>query len=407
LVSGSCGPSTRFREGSIRSVVGRSCGRSAGRDRRRRRWGGACPASRWTIGTFGEAGRGWVAFDRGVVGSCAVSGAIRRRGLLSRPRWAVIRPSRLTDSRFSHMYMCGGSSMFAKTNFGCRSREGRRFGFGSLSGPLLYSVTLAGEIVISGGARFCLGFGGIFAVRIFLGCPCGPRAAGEMAALAPVLWSLVALGLPGRCWVWRRRVGARRPAVHEVSVIEMALEALGEDPSVMRRIWIVDDSLPTAATRGGLVVLSRGLLGQPGLRPVLAHEFGHLHSVDGRLTDALERFGLWGDALRMPDDDPVGDGIAVALVWLALRILVAAAGARPMARALRPLWAMHWRGREYRADAYAASLGQASGLIDHLEGYAQVLDRPQAGFLLGDFEHPPVALRVSRLRRGLEASPTR
>jgi len=67
---------------------------------------------------------------------------------------------------------------------------------------------------------------------------------------------------------------------------------------------------------------------------------------------------------------------------------------------LSPLWAAHWRSREYAADAYAASLGQAEDLARHLADFEQPFDVPQPGLLIKAASHPPIALRIERLLEG-------
>jgi Zn-dependent protease with chaperone function len=191
-------------------------------------------------------------------------------------------------------------------------------------------------------------------------------------------------------------------------VVYEALVTLGEDPDDARalceRVWVFDSDLPGAAVRGRAWVVTRGLLDCDGLAAVLGHERAHLRAFDARLTEALERLGFWRDPLGLPEEalEP-GEGVAVILIWTVLRVLVALAGCRPTRWLLSPLWAMHWRACEYRADAHAASLGVGEDLIAHLEEFEQVLDRPQLGLLRGSYEHPPVALRISRLRKLLDA----
>jgi Zn-dependent protease with chaperone function len=61
--------------------------------------------------------------------------------------------------------------------------------------------------------------------------------------------------------------------------------------------YVLDDPLPSAAVRGTTVILSRGLLESASLAAVLAHELGHINSLDGHLTEALNRLALWDDPL--------------------------------------------------------------------------------------------------------------
>jgi Zn-dependent protease with chaperone function len=80
-----------------------------------------------------------------------------------------------------------------------------------------------------------------------------------------------------------------------------------------------------------------------------------------------------------------------------LRWTLRLAGGSVAQRLLSPLWAAHWRAREYAADAYAAALGQAEDLAGYLADQEQPFDAPQPGLLFNLGEHPPVALRIERL----------
>lgn len=150
------------------------------------------------------------------------------------------------------------------------------------------------------------------------------------------------------------------------------------------------------------MVLSRGLLETDSVAPVLAHELGHTGSLDGRLTEALDRLKLWGEPAKPADPrseaagQPIGEqrrGLFAGLIGLIFRL--AAGGCA--AALLAPLWAAYWRSREYAADAYAASLGQGEDLARHLADIELSLDFPRRRFPFDLAEHPPVALRIERL----------
>ena len=170
------------------------------------------------------------------------------------------------------------------------------------------------------------------------------------------------------------------------------------------RFFVLDDPLPAAAVRGRAVILSRGLLESESLAAVLAHELGHVDSLDSRLTEALNRLRLWGDPLApvpLEHDGSAGVGFdgdsRGRLSWGLMRWSLRLAGGSCAQSLLSPLWAAYWRSREYAADAYAASLGQAEDLARHLGDQELPFDAPQSGLLHNRFEHPPVALRVERL----------
>jgi len=67
-------------------------------------------------------------------------------------------------------------------------------------------------------------------------------------------------------------------------------------------------------------------------------------------------------------------------------------------RLTRPVWGHYWRRREYAADAHAAKLGQADELADFLETHALLHDHPIPYIWLTQHTHPPVELRIDRLR---------
>ena len=230
--------------------------------------------------------------------------------------------------------------------------------------------------------------------------------------LAPLAWSLLGLALPGHGWPWQRRLGARRPSAEEAMVVAEALEQLrSADPSLPQRLdyYVLDDPLPAATVRARTLILSRGLIESDSLAPVLAHELGHAETLDGRLTEALGRLAIWDDPLG-PQLTEGGEEVRVefeqpggGLLWGCARWALRLAGGGFTQRLLEPLWAAHWRAREYAADAHAAALGQAEDLARHLTDYELPFDAPQRRFLWNASQHPPVALRVQRLREGFAA----
>lgn len=269
----------------------------------------------------------------------------------------------------------------------------------------LYLLTLAGEVVLGAGVRWFLTYLGAVVLGAFV--PLGPGAEqlALLAALLPLTWSLLGLVLPGRGFVWTRRIGARCPSAEEAGLIDDAWELLrAVDPGLpeAQAVYLLDDPIPAGAARGRSVILTRGLLEIDAVAPVLAHELGHTTTLDGRLTEALDRLELWGGRPRPADPrteavgQPVGEerrGILTGLIHLILRL--AAGGCAT--RLLAPLWSAYWRSREYAADAYAASLGQGEDLARHLADFEQSFDFPRRRFPFDLAEHPPVALRIGRL----------
>ena len=178
-------------------------------------------------------------------------------------------------------------------------------------------------------------------------------------------------------------------------------------------MFAVDVEEHEAAVRGDVLMLSRGLL-QPGganLAAVLAHELGHTSSLDGRLTEALNRLLLWGDPVgpRRRSTIVAGDPVVVlafraASVFSGLvrgfwRLLLWLAGGGLSQLFHGPLWAAFWRRREYAADAFAEELGQGDEFARFLDSHALFFDVPVLFLWASDRAQPPVELRIDRLRR--------
>jgi heat shock protein HtpX len=276
------------------------------------------------------------------------------------------------------------------------------------TGLLLYLLTLAGEVMLGASVRWLLAYLGALALGAIVSLG---LAAGQLAwivALAPLAWSALGLVRPGSGWIWRRRLGARRPTAEEALAIEDACQILRSGNPGLREtgdVYVLDDPLPAAAARGCNVIFSRGLLETDSVPAVYAHELGHADSLDARLTEALDRLELWGDPLgparprcgveAPPVADEGSDGLLLGCARWALRL----AGGGCAEAVLRPLWCAYWRRREYAADAYAASLGQGEDLARYLTELELPFDPPQRRLLFNRAEHPPVAFRIERLRR--------
>lgn len=244
--------------------------------------------------------------------------------------------------------------------------------------------------------------------------------------LIPTLWSILALAAPfGSGWWWRQRSGGRKPSQREQLVYWDAtklLQAQTREPLPRPGSWFVlDTPTPDAAVRGETLMLSRGLLESDHLPAVLAHELGHLATPDGRLAAAINRLVLLSPRPSRgertdhgPEDDRPWSGLAIRDERISLTILGVRLLTWTVKKTLRflnggfglwltgPLWGVYWRGREYRADAYAAKLGQADDLADFLENHALIHDHPVPYIWLTEHTHPPVELRIDRLRERRE-----
>jgi len=167
------------------------------------------------------------------------------------------------------------------------------------------------------------------------------------AALYPLIWSVLALAYPfGTGWLWQAGSRGREPSERERCAYEDAMAYLiAEDPSLRppARWFVLDRGATNASVRGNTLMIHRGLLGGPWLEPILAHELGHLHSSDGRVTAVLRRRIIFQPAYRRAG--LLGVPVQLALGGVSLRVL-------------RPAWGAWWRHREYAADLYAARLGR-------------------------------------------------
>ncbi len=247
--------------------------------------------------------------------------------------------------------------------------------------------------------------------------------------------SLLAMFRPwGTGHWWRECSGGREPSERERLAYEQAFVALQENSPVALTEpsdwFVVDNAQPDASVLGDSLMLSSGLLATAALKPVLAHELGHLRNKDGRLSAALNRLvirtpsqvaegrnkpgvagvgvGAAGPRGAKPGSDPVIDaavpmaGIAATFVFfavMAFRWAVRFAKGGLGLRMLGELWCAYWRQREYGADAYAAALGQGHELAQFLEVHALNNDHPVPFLWKSDQTHPPTELRIDRLMK--------
>jgi Zn-dependent protease with chaperone function len=293
-----------------------------------------------------------------------------------------------------------------------------RFSVDSLA---VYTLALASEVPVIL-TRTTLMF--MFASTILLasGHSTDPASTWIELSLIPTLWSILALATPvGTGWWWKQRTGGRRPSGREQLAYQGAaelLQAQAREPLPLPKSWFVlDTPTPDAAVCGDTLMLSRGLLESEHLPAVLAHELGHLATPDGRLTAAINRLVLIPPRVsrrqrieQEQDRDLPRIGFAIGDGRILLTILGIRLFTWIMRKTLKfvnggfglwltsPLWGAYWRSREYRADVYAAKLGQADDLADFLENHALIHDHPVPYIWLTEQAHPPVELRIDKLR---------
>ncbi|HEU5004451.1 MAG TPA: M48 family metalloprotease [Actinomycetota bacterium] len=245
-------------------------------------------------------------------------------------------------------------------------------------------------------------------------------ALAALAAAGPLVRSLAAVALPIPAGpLYRAALGARQPSERERAELERSRAWLPTGP-----VLVVDSPDENAWVLGATLFVTRGLFASPHLDAVVAHEAGHLRAGDGRIALAawwlpirsIARLGLAllgtgagvpraniGRALPGPVRQPgggAGRGPLGALVRLPARIagvcLLAVSGGL-LPALLRPAWIPYRRSREYAADRFAASVGQAPALIEALADW-QMVD-VAAPWWQGR-SHPYAEQRIDRLQEG-------
>ena len=217
-----------------------------------------------------------------------------------------------------------------------------------------------------------------------------------LIAYGPLPWSLAALIYPvPHGWFWQQQAGGRPPSRREALAYDDAVdELLSSHPEVRRpKHWFVlDDPTLNGGVLGDTLALNRGMIDSAYLEAVIAHELGHLNSIDGRLTLALWRFTVLPGRFS---ELPRYGGVLAHLRWV---LFMLADGTMAM-YATRVLWSNYFRWREYVADRYASMLGQGEEFATFLEDDALIHDFPIPWPWLSDASHPPVELRIDRLRQ--------
>lgn len=275
-------------------------------------------------------------------------------------------------------------------------------------GLSLYVVTVLVDLVTAGAARFVLVYALLGGMSFFVGLPTDVAFLSLVFSLLPTGYSIVGAVLPQSGRLWRVWLGAREPTGEECERLDDAISMLASYSSVdlpPLECYVIDVLFPVAITRGKATILSRALIYEDGLAAKLAHEYGHVISWDGRLTEALHRLELWSDPLYGGTDAGAeargGSGAGReggAWVFGLIRLLVWVAGGVVGRFLLRRPWSWYWRQREFSADAMAAVLGQREDLRRHLEERELLLDGPQAWLERSRYDHPYVAERIDHLR---------
>lgn len=201
----------------------------------------------------------------------------------------------------------------------------------------------------------------------------------------PLLISLGTLVFPFGGWLFEQETGGRSPSERERTALDYAFAELTRvDPSLRppRRWFVTDDQDPNACVYADTLMLTRGMLDNPFLPAVLAHELGHYNSSDGRLTAAVYRLTV-----------PLGRRAPIPF-----KTLAALVSGRLAMDFLQTPWSIYWRHREDLADDYAARLGQGPALTAYLDTHALDGDLPTPFKMFGRTSHPWTEHRIDRLQ---------
>lgn len=301
-----------------------------------------------------------------------------------------------------------------------------RFFIGLLAAPILlapvwFLLALIGFVILIVGlildkttSPFLMtaGIGGI-AILIMVNLIIGTAA---LIAFGPIIWSILNLvGMKGghRFTPWS--MGARTPSTREREAYTNALvhiQANAPTTITAPSDWFVIDTLePEAYTIGTTLYLSREVLRTKGgnqrhLIALIAHELGHINTIDGRLSLALRRLVLPPVYLLSYVLQQVAPGIvsfaaslagsgsyaASVVTWFTNAALAISGGGAGLF-ILSPFWAEYWRSRDYAADTFAAEVGVGQELIDFLELY-EFKDVAVPYYMM---LHPYIELRIDRL----------
>jgi Zn-dependent protease with chaperone function len=222
--------------------------------------------------------------------------------------------------------------------------------------------------------------------------------------LAFLAWVGSALVYPlGAGGYFASSLGARNPTREEQRAYEDALTYLNLPTEVKRPTWMYvrDSHELNAWIAGDALVVNRALFDSDFLEAVIAHELGHLNSMDGRVIVAVNRLAGPARATAGLRQAQTTGFLTGPSLWfpinLAILILRGCSGGLAT-DAMTPAWSAWWRLREHVADTYAARLGQGEQLATFLEDHALLYDVPIKRIWASDETHPPVAQRVERLR---------
>ena len=209
-----------------------------------------------------------------------------------------------------------------------------------------------------------------------------------LIVFGPIAWSLATFAFPGGGWLWCRYIGAREPSKRETDAILESFAAIGEEDFAKGlNIQVFPHPVLFAFARGRALVYSSALVRSDYLSAATAHEVAHLKSSDAILTQALDRFVLWGDP------QPVFEGMNfLTFRSMVLRLL----SGRLVLQVLKPMWADYFREREREADEFVVRLGLGHQLAELIETWElpKEVPNPRIAFNMRDYLDPELRVEI-------------
>jgi hypothetical protein len=198
------------------------------------------------------------------------------------------------------------------------------------------------------------------------------------------------------------QIGARQATAEEADAYRDATSSLPLDGVTRRLKWlyVLDRHELNAAVVGDVIIIDRTLFDSEYLPAVVAHELGHLNSMDARVSCAANRLASLAhltEPWRTGTTEERRSGQQPGCLWRLLILIVRGCSGGLQTTVMAPAWASWWRLREYAADDFAARLGQAEELARFLDDNALLYDLPIRYVWTTTESHPPTALRIERL----------
>lgn len=221
-------------------------------------------------------------------------------------------------------------------------------------------------------------------------------------------WATLALVRPlGAGRYFAEGIGARQPTAEEADAYRDATSSLPLErvKRTPKQLYVLDRHELNAAVVGDAIIINRSVFDSEFLAAVIAHELGHLSSMDVRVSCAANRLAsLAGttEPWRTGTTEAWRSGQKLGCLWGFAMLIVRGCSGGLQTKMMAPAWASWWRLREYAADDCAARLGQAQELATLLDENVLLYDVPIRFVWMTTESHPPTALRIERLREHLE-----